>query len=147
MIKEIDFKTIKEIWQQHLWPDRINITPLSNLRYKDIPNILISQHHTAKFFAYYVDNKIVGVNSGHPSSRIHYRSRGLWVDPEYRKQGIGTSLLLYTIEQTKKEGKFFCWSLPRKQSLTTYLNAGFEKTSDFFETETNELNCYVMKEL
>lgn len=147
MIKEIDFKIIKEIWQINLWPGRTNITALSNLRYKDIPNLLISQHHTAKFFAYYLDNKIVGVNSGHPSSRIHYRSRGLWVDPKYRKQGIGTNLLIHTIEQAKKEGKFFCWSLPRKQSLNTYFSAGFEQTSDFFETETNEFNCYVIKEI
>ncbi len=147
MIKEIDFKTIKEIWEQNLWPGRKNITPLSNLRYKDIPNILISRQYTSKFFAYYIDNEIVGVNSGHPSSRIHYRSRGLWVDPEHRKQGIGTNLLIYTVEQAKKENKLFCWSLPKKQSLGAYLSAGFEQTSDFFETETNKLNCYVIKEL
>jgi GNAT superfamily N-acetyltransferase len=147
MIKEINFDTIKQIWEQSLWPGRTNITPLSNLRYKDIPNVSISHHYTATFFAYHINNKIVGVNSGHSSSRIHYRSRGLWVDPNYRQQGIGSKLLIHTIEQAKKENKFFCWSLPRKNSLSAYINAGFEQTSDFFETETSEFNCYVIKKL
>jgi GNAT superfamily N-acetyltransferase len=147
MIREISFEIIKQIWEQHLWIDRHDIVSMSSMLYEGGYNIDIYKKYKPKFFAYYIDEKIVGVNSGHSSSKIHYRSRGLWVSPDYRKKGIGTNLLKHTMIQGKKEDKVYCWSLPRKQSLATYLNAGFEQTSDFFETETNELNCYVIKEL
>lgn len=147
MIKEIDFTTIKSIWQENLWPDRNDITPLSNMRYKDTPNLAISYTYTPIFFAYYVGNDIAGVNSGHCSSRFHFRSRGLFVFPQYRYNNIGKTLLEYTIKLAITKNKKYCWSLPRKTALKTYLNAGFEQTSEFFETETSEQNCYVIKEL
>jgi GNAT superfamily N-acetyltransferase len=147
MIKEIDFATIKSIWQEYLWPNRKDIMPMSNMRYQDTPYIAISQIYTPTFFAYFVDNKIAGVNSGHCSSRFHFRSRGLFVFSQYRGKGIGTELLKHVCQLGKTNGMAYCWSLPRKESLSTYLNAGFECTSDFFKTETSELNCYVSKQL
>ena len=147
MIKEINFEIIKQIWEQYLWIDRQNISSMSSMLYHGGYNKDIYKKYKPKFFAYYIDEKIVGVNSGHSSSKIHYRSRGLWVNPDYRKKGIGTNLLKHTMTRGKKEDKVYCWSLPRKQSLAAYLNAGFEQTSNFFKTETNEFNCYVIKEL
>lgn len=147
MIKEIDFITIKSIWQEHLWPNRKHIMPMSNMRYHDSPNLSISTMYTPIFFAYFIDGNIAGVNSGHNSSRLHYRSRGLFVFPQYREKGIGTELLKYVCRIGKIQGMVYCWSLPRKDALNTYIKAGFERTSDFFETETSELNCYVSKEL
>ena len=67
--------------------------------------------------------------------------------PKYRHNNIGRYLLEHTITLAKNENKKYCWSLPRKTALKTYLNAGFEQTSKFFETETSEQNCYVIKEI
>jgi GNAT superfamily N-acetyltransferase len=147
MIKHIDFSTILEVWQKNLWPDRKNITPTSNMRFMDTTYIAISNMYIPTFYGYFINDKLVGVNSGHSSSRIHYRSRGLWVDPNYRKQGIGIELLKYTFDLAKKENRIVCWSLPRKESINTYLKVGFEQCSNYFQTETSEHNCYVSKEL
>jgi len=147
LIKQLSFEEIKPIWKNNLWTDRGEILPMSNMRYKDIPYTSISKRYTPTFFAYIVNDEIAGVNSGHCSSRFHYRSRGLYVFPAYRKQGIGTKLLEYVCSLGRDAGMVYCWSLPRKTALTTYVNAGFEQTSKFFETETSAQNCYVIKEI
>ena len=147
MIKELDYETVYEFWQKYLWPNRAIIMPMSTMRYNDIAYKGILKNYVPTFFGYIIDNTVVGVNSGHATSRIHYRSRGLYVMPGYRNNNIGKLLLEYTIQLAVKENKKYCWSLPRKTALKTYLNAGFEQTSDFFKTETSELNCYVIKEL
>jgi len=143
MIREIDFDTIKNIWQEYLWPGRQIILPMSNMRYKDTPYLEISKKYTPTFFAYYIDNMIAGVNSGHCSSRFHYRSRGLFVFPEHRSNGVGTKLLEHACKLGKNHNMVYCWSLPRKSALNTYLHAGFEQTSGFAPTETSDQNCYV----
>ncbi len=145
MIKELLYNEVHQVWQEFLWPERNNILPMSNMRYKDTAYDNIYKNYKPTFFGYILDDKIVGVNSGHSTSRVHYRSRGLYVMPEYRHNNIGKHLLEYTITLAKAENKKYCWSLPRKVALKTYLNAGFEQTSKFFETETSEQNCYVIK--
>lgn len=147
MIVEIDFAKILNFWQVYLWPNRSTITPMSTMRYMDDPYKEIEKIYKPTFYGYFIDDKLVGVNSGHASSRIHYRSRGLYVLPEHRGKHIGVELLKYSLRLAENEEKKYCWSLPRKSALKTYLNAGFEQTSDFFETETSEFNCYVIKKL
>ena len=99
--------------------------------------------YKAYFFAYLVDDNIVGVNSAHRSSEKEFRSRGLYVFEKYRNKGIGKKLLEYSIDLGKLEGCKTCWSVPRKTALSTYLAAGFNQTTDFFKTETSDENCYV----
>lgn len=147
MIKELPYDTVYEFWKEYLWPERNTILPMSTMRYKDTAYDGILKNYNTTFFGYVINNTVVAVNSGHATSRIHYRSRGLYVMPKYRYNNIGTALLEYTTKLAARENKKYCWSLPRKTALKTYLNAGFEQTSDFFETETSELNCYVIKEL
>ena len=98
------------------------------------------------FFAYYMDDTIVGVNSGHMCLNQEYRSRGLYVSPEHRKKGIGTELLLSTVEQAKKENAKLVWSYPRLQSWSTYKNAGFTLTTDWEHSELG-LNAYCKRDL
>jgi GNAT superfamily N-acetyltransferase len=147
MIKEISFDTIYNFWSKDLWPDRKQINSMSNMRFMDTANLSISKIYVPTFFGFFINEKLVGVNSGHSSSRIHYRSRGLWVEPAYRNQGIGVELLKYTFSLAEKEKRVICWSLPRKSSIGSYLKAGFEQCSEYFKTETSEQNCYVSKNL
>jgi GNAT superfamily N-acetyltransferase len=147
MIKEIDFPTIYEIWAKYLWPGREKIMPISNMHYMNIDNFMVPKEFKPTFIAYVLDNEIVGVNSGHANSNLYYRSRGLYVNPEHRKRGIGKELLLYTIELAKKENRSYCWSVPRRESIGAYIDAGFEKTSEYFKTDTSDHNCYVIKKI
>jgi GNAT superfamily N-acetyltransferase len=146
VIKQVDFFTVYEIWVNHLWPNRHSIIePTSSMKFLggyDLKNM----NYNPTFFAYYINDDIAGVNSGHMCLNNQYRSRGLYVFPEHRKKGIGTELLLYTIEQAKKENAEMTWSYPRLQSWTTYKNAGFTLASDWEESELG-LNAYCMRKL
>jgi len=109
----------------------------------DISNM----YEPPSFFGYFLYDKLVGVNSGHRCSDGSYRSRGLWVNQQYRNQGIGTKLLLVTIDQSKLEVSSFVWSFPRKTSWSTYKKAGFRLTSDWQPSETSEANAFCRKDL
>lgn len=147
MIIRIDFDTILPIWKNGLWPGREAIKPISHMQYLEQEDVMIPKDFKPTFLAYLVKGRIAGVNSGHASSETHYRSRGLYVDPAHRRQGIAKSLLMRTVDQARMEGKSHCWSLPRKESIDAYVCAGFEKASEYFKTETSEQNCYVIMKL
>ena len=147
MIVNISFDDIYDVWVNKLWPKRHSpIEPTSAMNFLggyDINNM----SYSPSFFGYMFDNKLVGVNSGHMCSDNSYRSRGLYVEEDYRRQGIGVKLLLETVNQAKKENAIMVWSLPRKTSYFTYNNAGFVLASDWFATETSDFNAYVKLQL
>jgi GNAT superfamily N-acetyltransferase len=93
------------------------------------------------FIALYDNNRLIGVNSGHPTGKS-YRSRGLYVFNEYRGNGYGTVLLLETIKVAKELGSTSIWSMPRQTSMKSYASAGFELTTERFPTETSDCNAY-----
>lgn len=134
MIKLINYDLIKNIWVTHLWPGRNDIEPHSAMLFKeghDLKNFMFKP----TFLGYYFNEMLVGVNSGHRCCDSSYRSRGLFVLPEYRNKGIATKLLSHTIEQGIKEGSKFVWSYPRKESWHSYEKAGFFLASDWNHTE------------
>jgi GNAT superfamily N-acetyltransferase len=146
MLKLIDFETIYPIWKNNLWPNRTSdITSNSAMVYLggyDIKNMYCEP----TFLAFYLDNKIVGVNSGHICADNSFRSRGLYVFPEYRKQGIGTKLLFKVIDLAKENSCSFVWSYPKLESWTTYQQAGFKLSSEWENSELG-LNAYCIKDL
>ena len=144
MISIISYDEIYPIWRNQLWPERSSeIEPNSAMLYLqgyDLQNY----NYLPSFFAFKLDNQIVGVNSGHLCCDNIYRSRGLFVLPGYRKQGIGKQLLDYTVETGFKEGAKFIWSYPRKTSWSTYKQAGFILSSDWHKSEIGE-NAYCIR--
>lgn len=141
MIIKISFEEILPIWKQFLWPDRISpIETNSAMRFLGDYDIE-SMSTPASFFAYTIDNRIVGVNSGHLCKDNSYRSRGVYVFPEYRKSGVGTELLVATINQGRIESADYAWSYPRQSSWNTYKSAGYELASDWELSETST-NAY-----
>lgn len=142
MIEEIAFEEMLHIWRTYLWPHRTSAieshSAMNFLGGYDIKNM----NSEPSFFAYIQDSKILGVNSGHKCFDNSYRSRGLFVFPEYRNKGIGVSLLKETILQGIKESSSFVWSYPRKTSWSTYKNAGFNLSSDWKISETSDSNAY-----
>lgn len=141
MIHHINFETIYPIWANRLWPNRVSaITGTSAMTYLggyDNKNM----EETPNYIAYFLDNQIVGVNSGHKCMDDGYRSRGLFVFPEYRGRGIGVKLLCATIELGKKFGCNYVWSYPKQSSWQPYSKSGFILASDW-ETSENDINAY-----
>lgn len=146
MIVHIDYKEIYTIWKIHLWPDRLSkIEPTSAMIYNGGYDLLNLQQ-TPIFLGYIVDNDIAGVNSGHYCIDQTYRSRGLFVFDRYRQKGIGTKLLLATIEEARKTQAKMIWSYPRLQSWKTYSKAGFTLSTDWEQGE-NHMNAYCKLDL
>ena len=143
MIETITFEEILPIWRNHLWPDRTStIESNSAMCYKDGYD-MFNMNTKPTFFAYKINNEIAGVNSGHMCKDNHYRSRGLFVFEKFRGMGIGTKLLIATIEQGRKENAHMCWSYPRDTSWKTYSSAGFLLDGEFSISETgNNAYCY-----
>lgn len=141
MMTEITFENILSVWEKYLWPNRASpIETVSAMLYLEGYNMR-NFSYTPKYLGYYVNGDLAGVNSGHMCADGSYRSRGLYVFPNYRKQGIGVQLLLKIINQGKIENANFVWSLPRLESWSTYQKAGFNITTDWHKTETGT-NAY-----
>lgn len=150
MIKRIPFEYIYPIWRDHLWPNRdSDIEPMSAMTwpFEGDPqpiNMSIFEFEPV-FWGVFMDEKLVGVNSGHRTTDVQYRSRGIWVDPEYRTHGIAQQLFMMTQHQAIIEGCDMLWSIPRKTALKAYTKFGFETVGDYFGTETADANIYVKK--
>jgi len=144
MITIVSYANIYDIWRNHLWPERTSaITPTSAMIFLggyDTGNM----NNTATFFAFVANKKIYGVNSGHLCTDGSYRSRGLFVFPEYRNKGIGTDLLLATIDQGNKESAKFTWSYPKQTSWNAYKKAGYSLSSPWEKSELG-FNAYCIK--
>lgn len=147
MIVNVQFNDIVHIWQNYLWPNRTSkiesTSAMCFLGNYDLENM----KSNPTFFAYKINGEIAGVNSGHfCKADDSYRSRGLFVFNKYRNQGIGTSLLLATIEQAIRENANLVWSYPRISSWNTYNKAGFELASNWEPSELGK-NAYCSKKL
>lgn len=129
MIRAITFDEILPIWKYQLWPNRqskiethsVMTWPLTKTQQYDM-NIF---RYPAYFFGMFENNTLVGVNSGHKTSDNEFRSRGLWVDPVFRNQGIASKLLRHTIDIAKITGATMIWSMPRLSALSVYERCGF----------------------
>jgi GNAT superfamily N-acetyltransferase len=142
MIIKIEFRVIYEIWTNFLWTNRKSpIEPTSAMKYLG-GYTLSNLDSKPTFFAYLEDGVIAGVNSGHGCIDNGYRSRGLYVFPQFRKKEIGRKLLLETIKQGQVENYTYIWSYPRQISWNTYQNAGFILTSFWEKSETSDNNAY-----
>lgn len=145
-LKKVTYDEIYPIWKKKLWVGRHSaIEPISKMIYLGgIDNFITAEKYEPSFFAIMYKNKIIGVNSGHKTAHNFYRSRGLYVDPDFRGHGLGTKLLIATIQQAYIENCRFVWSFPRESSINTYRAAGFKQTSDYTNDGEFGPNCYVM---
>ena len=148
-VKQIKFKDIKEIWTTRLWANRQTpIKEMSSMQYLGGFDMDIYHKYTPTFFGVFDGQELIGVNSGHRTKDILYRSRGIWVDPNARGRGISKLLFGAVEDVAKKEKCSAIWSLPRKAALPAYEKFGYVKQGDFFD-EGVEFgpNCYVLKTL
>jgi GNAT superfamily N-acetyltransferase len=147
LITEISFTDIDFIWREHLWPMRTSAYethsamtwPYTSEQVYDMSIF----DYEAIYWGCYDSDRLVGVNSGHATSESEYRSRGLWVDPDYRSQGMGITLLTKTVMYAESQGYEMVWSLPRVSALPTYHTVGFQDQGPVISTETSDQNQYV----
>ena len=98
------FQDVKNIWNEKLWPNRKStIKEMSSMQYLDGFDMAIYEKYKPTFFIVKHKDTIVGVNSGHRTKDRLYRSRGIWVDPEFRRYGVAQILFDMTEKQAKKE--------------------------------------------
>lgn len=148
MIKPINFEIILPIWESKLWPTRISkIETHSAMLYQSNERDMVNFSLPVWYLGAYIDNSIVGVNSGHMCSDGMARSRGLWVDSNHRNKGIGQLLLSMTKDIAKQHDAKSIWSFPRFSSKNTYESVGFKITSEWMISETSDANAYCYTEL
>lgn len=147
IIKQIDFEEIKTVWASKLWPNRVSpIKSYSAMLFMGDSSGKFSEQPT-RFLAGYINDKIVAVNSLHLAERYMARSRGLWVDENYRGQGLGIKILNASSDLAQELNAQAIWSFPRQSSIKTYLGAGFIQTSQWLDDGEFGPNCYAIKTL
>jgi len=129
-IKQITFEEILPIWQDKLWPNRVSKIETHSAMtwpssHSNQPYDINVFTYPVYFFGSYHSDKLIGVNSGHLTSPTEFRSRGLWVDTEFRGMSLAKQLLENTIQQAMQSNASLIWSLPRTSSLHAYTSAGF----------------------
>ena len=140
MIQQINFEKIQEIWyEEDMWGQMAYAHPVSTMLYieKFDQKIKNLEYSRPIFYAFMVNNKIVGVNSYHHVNNEQVRSRGLYIYKNHRGKGIAEKLLKYAIDENKNKGYKFIWSMPRSTAIVTYKKAGFQITSNVFKTLPN----------
>jgi GNAT superfamily N-acetyltransferase len=141
MIQKISYEEIYPIWFEKLWPGRSSrIDPNSAMSFLGGYNIA-NMNTTPTFFGWVEDEKIVGVYSGHQCHDQGYRTRGLYVSPTYRRNGIGFKLVQAALEQARFEQCSYAWCTPRKDSKAVHERAGFRMVTDWEPSETG-MNAY-----
>ena len=145
VLKEISFDEIYPVWDKRLWPGRKSkIEPMSSLvgnsrlflswgNSEIKKDSSIFDKYEPKFFAFVIDDEVVGVNSGFRTEVSVYRSRGLWVDPNHRGLGLGQQLLTQATKLAKEEICKVIWSMPRKSAMETYESVGFNKIGEWLD--------------
>jgi GNAT superfamily N-acetyltransferase len=147
ILEEITFEEILPVWRDKLWPGRVSIIePASSMLYLGGYDVYIKFLNQPRFFAVKHDGEIIGVNSGHQTDNVHFRSRGIYTDIRYK--GVGR-MLIDAVQQMALE--FKCtklWSCPRQSAMPFYEACGFKRTTDYFEDDMEfGPNCYCLKEL
>ena len=102
-VEEISFKEIKEIWERELWPNKKNgVAKANEWTWHWLQTELGKDKQMAKdaeptFAGIRSNKKLVAVNSCYYSNSKgvfdYWRSRGLWVHPDFRRQKYSTVIL------------------------------------------------------
>ena len=157
---ETTFDEIYDLWNEGLWPNRVSkIESRSSLSWdarlwEGYGNISITKQketiwkYEPTFWAARSEGNLIGVNSGFKTNDVIYRSRGLYVSPEYRGEGVSKMLLKLTINSAKQEECRIIWTMPRKDSLFAYENVGFRKIGGWIDKGVEfGPNCIAINEI
>jgi len=154
-VENITWEEIKFIWEKYLWQNKKSgVKPFNKWTWK-YPGRSFGSNYDMNvspvFFGIYEDDKLVSVNSCYMSNvwedSIYFRSRGLWTDPEYRRKGYASLILLETIKYAKENNGTWIWTIPRKTALPAYENVGLKQWSGWKDNLEYGPNCIATKYL
>lgn len=146
LIQTTNFETVLPIWQNKLWVGRSSkIESHSAMRFLGGYDIGYFDN-PATFLIALDNNQIVGCLSGHGTDPLWYRSRGLWVDQDFRRKGIAKLLMNKLFELAIEEGYKWIWTIPRITAMPFYSKLGYSRSSlDFDKDVEFGPNCYAAK--
>ncbi len=144
-IKQITFAEVLPFWRTKLWPTRTDaIRPMSSMLLGGGYDLQIYHQYEPYFVGLFRGENLIGVLSGHGTSALTYRIRGLYVEPDYRKQGGSVMLMNAQREWGRKQGFQKMWSYPRLSALPVYESFGFQEMPS---TENESEHSYVQIKL
>ena len=134
-IRSITFDLIYPVWSEYLWKGRESpITPSSSMKLDGTNDISIHKKYPVYFCGVYIDGTLAGVNSCHQTGDNEFRSRGIYVFPEYRRLGLSQMLFQFVEDKSFENRCSLIWSLPRINALDSYKKFGFEECSGVINT-------------
>ena len=141
--REAGFSDVAPIWKTKLWGPDYNFEPTSCMCYPEGYDGNIPHKFKPIFFIAEDQGSVVGVYSGHLTSISHFRARGLFVEPDYRGQGVSRQLLNLLIVEARKQQASLLWTTPREISWPVYAKLGFKQDSEFMHKGFRfGPNCY-----
>lgn len=145
-VEHITFEQIKQYWQKNLWQNRkTDILPVSHMCFLGGTHKYILNHYQPIFFGIFHDSNLIAVNSCHKTTDFGMRSRGIHVNPSFRRQGLAGKLFEETFKIARQQKCTNVWSIPRKSSLDTYLKYGFVVFGDKIDDLEFGPNYWVLK--
>lgn len=150
MIKEVSYEDIEPMWQH---PEVGMTSPVSTMRYYEdnskshnggcYMRILDPDYSDPKFWVYTEpsnDQRWLGCISCHWTDHLELRARGMFVDPQYRKQGIATKLLGRVVSHACEYGAYRIWCLAGPNSIPVHLKRGFTLVSRQYQGDLPDGN-------
>lgn len=147
-IRQIDFLQAKPLWER-LWPNRRSaLRATSSMLYLGGFDVSLHDSSPAYFFGAFHGEQLIGVVSGHATGKSHFRSRGLFVESAYQRQGVARRLMQALKAHASQLGFELLWTSPRQSAWAFYEAFGFERCSGWIE-ENFEFgpNCYAKMDL
>jgi len=144
-VEQVTWEEIFPIWQNELWPERPWIRSFTTMINNEDHDMSIKRKAEGNFGFYNGvffgvkttdTGKVVACNSGHQCSKTLFRSRGLYVYPEFTGRGMAHSLLAYTAKFAQDNGFEKIWSLPTEKALPIYNQVGYETMSPVEDWES-----------
>ena len=145
--KVIEWYDISEIWRDLLWKDREDIIPISCMTHDGKIDASIKHKYIPVHHGIYVNDELAGVISGHNTSEIYYRCRGIYIKESYR--GFGLSKLLFGLVESEASYKncLYIWSYPRMSALGSYKKSGFVEYGEVENSGYSGPNIRVCKKI
>lgn len=146
-MRPCDYADVEKLWRK-LWDERYDFKPTSSMLYLSGYDGNIPKKYLPVFLSAYRETELVGVFSGHLTTSVHFRGRGLFIEDSARGAGVGSLLITALLQEAALQGAKMLWATPREKSLPLFLKLGFTQDSDF--THEGFLfgpNCYVSKKL
>jgi GNAT superfamily N-acetyltransferase len=146
VITTIEYADILPLWQ-NLWPSTENIQPYNKFRFMTTQEDARIPRGPVYYIGAYDSNNIVGCISCYSTSELGFRVRGIYVDPNYQRKGIGRLLLSAVDSRAQESGHTFVWGYPRQSSWGLYEKCGYMRLSNWFNDFTYGPNAWAMKTL